>query len=70
MPKRAQMPPVAQPVVLEQLLTVKDVAALLQLSPVLVYRLINDHGLPSMKINGSRRFQPAAVQGWIEQQAS
>jgi excisionase family DNA binding protein len=70
MRKRTPTPPPAQPVVLEKLLTVKDVAALLQLSPVLVYRLINSNGLPSMKINGSRRFKPAAIQSWIDQQAS
>ena len=66
MKKQNLMP--AQPVELEKLLTVKDVAALLQLSPVLVYRLINYHGLPSIKINGSRRFQPSDLQTWIDQQ--
>lgn len=56
-----------EPVVVEKLLTIKDVADLLQLSTVKVYRMINYSGLPSLKIDGSRRFRPSEVQAWIEQ---
>ncbi len=56
-----------EPVTLERLLTVKDIADLLQLSQVKVYRMISDHGLPSIKIGGSRRFRPSEVYAWIEQ---
>jgi excisionase family DNA binding protein len=50
------------------LLTVGDVAAILRLSRVKVYDLINKNGLPTVKISGARRIQPAKLQSWIEQQ--
>lgn len=49
------------------LLTVGDVAAILRLSRVKVYELINKNGLPTVKISGARRIQPAKLQRWIEQ---
>jgi excisionase family DNA binding protein len=56
-----------QAVAIQQLLTVADVASLLQLSRVQVYELIKRGGLPSLKINGARRIQPAKLKAWIEQ---
>lgn len=56
-----------QPVILEKLLTTQDIADMLQLSIVKVYRLINYSGLPSVKIDGSRRFRPSEVKAWLEQ---
>lgn len=67
MPKR--IPPassVSEPG-LEKLLTTQDIADMLQLSVVKVYRLISLSGLPSIKIDGSRRFRPSEVQKWLEQ---
>jgi len=55
-----------QPKALEQLLTVADVARILGLSKVKVYDLLK-RGLPSVKIDGARRIQPAKLQAWIEQ---
>lgn len=52
---------------LEKLLTMQDIADVLQVSVVKVYRLINFSGLPSIKIDGSRRFRPSEVKAWIEQ---
>ncbi len=56
------MPPKA----LEQLLTVAEVARILGLSKVKVSDLLKS-GLPSVKIDGARRIQPAKLQAWIEQ---
>lgn len=56
-----------QAVAIQQLLTVADVASLLQLSRVQVYELIKRGGLPSLKINGARRIQPGKLKIWIEQ---
>ncbi|HEU5376426.1 MAG TPA: helix-turn-helix domain-containing protein [Ktedonobacteraceae bacterium] len=56
-----------EPALLEKLLTTQDIADMLQLSVVKVYRLINLSGLPSIKIDGSRRFRPSEVQKWLEQ---
>ena len=54
-------------VIIAPLLTVEDVARILQLSRVKVYELINKNGLPTLKISGARRIQPTALQTWIEQ---
>lgn len=68
MSKRVSSQPQAQqPVELEKLLTVKDIAEMFQLSIVKVYRMINSGGLPSVKIDRSRRFRPSDVQVFIEQ---
>ncbi len=68
MPKRLtasqQQPEAAE---LEKLLTIKDIAEMLQLSTVKIHRLINLGGLPSIKIDGSRRFKPSDVREWLEQ---
>ena len=71
MPRRKQLQPTprpAQSVVVEQLLTIVDVVRLLQLSKPKVYELMNTRGLPSLKIDGARRFEPTKLQAWIEQQ--
>jgi excisionase family DNA binding protein len=53
---------------LEPLLTMADVQRILQLSKPKVYELMSGRGLPSLKIDGARRFERAALQAWIEQQ--
>jgi predicted DNA-binding transcriptional regulator AlpA len=60
---------VSMPVVLEPLLTMSDIEKVLQLSKPKIYELMAQ-GLPSLKIDGARRFQPSAVKAWIDQQAS
>lgn len=56
---------------LQKLLTVTDVAAILGLSKVKVYALLKQrpNGLPSLKIDGARRIQPAKLQAWIERRS-
>jgi excisionase family DNA binding protein len=70
MPRRkTQRPPAAQPVgELEPLLMVKDVQQILHLSKPAIYQLINERGLPSVKLNGARRFERSQLQAWIAQQ--
>lgn len=71
MPRRKQLQPpqpARQITELEPLLTVGDVQRILHLSKPKVYELINARGLPSFKIDGARRFEPAKLQAWIEQQ--
>ncbi len=68
--KRVEQPgqqPAPAPVVLEPLLTMRDMEKFFHLSKPKIYELMA-HGLPSLKIDGSRRFQPSAVQAWIELQ--
>lgn len=70
MPKRAIAPQTQpQAVVLEPLLTMSDIEKVLQLSKPKIYELMAQ-GLPSLKIDGARRFQPSAVKAWIDSQAS
>ena len=56
-----------QPVVMQNLLTVGDVASILRLSRVKVYELMKRDGLPTLKINGARRIQPGRLKTWLEQ---
>jgi excisionase family DNA binding protein len=54
---------------LQKLLKVEEVADILGVSRVKVYLLLRS-GLPSVKIDGARRFQPEKVQAWIEQHSA
>lgn len=60
--------PVSSGKELEPLLTMKEVRSILQLSKPKVYELMNTRGLPSLKIDGARRFERAQLQAWIERQ--
>ena len=53
----------------KKLLKVEEVADILGVSRVKVYLLLRN-GLPSVKIDGARRFQPGKVQAWIEQHSA
>jgi len=48
-------------------LTVSDVAELLNISERQVYKLAAENGIPSFKIGGSVRFDPAAIAAWLRQ---
>lgn len=54
---------------MKKLLKVEDVADILGVSRVKVYLLLRN-GLPSVKIDGARRFQPDKLQAWIEQHSA
>jgi excisionase family DNA binding protein len=54
---------------IKKLLKVEDVADILGVSRVKVYLLLRND-LPSVKIDGARRFQPDKVQAWIEQHSA
>lgn len=53
---------------LEPLLTMIEVQRMLQLRKPKVYELMRSRGLPSLNMDGARRFERAAFQAWIEQQ--
>ena len=53
----------------KKLLKVDDVADILGVSRVKEYLLLRN-GLPSVKIDGARRFQPDKLQAWIEQHSA
>lgn len=49
-----------------RLLTVGDLAQLLQVSPGHVYRLIHQRRVPFCKVGGAVRFRPEAIELWIQ----
>lgn len=49
-----------------QLLTVKQVAKLLQMSRTSLNRMIKRNEIPSLKIRGGRRFHPDKISRWLD----
>jgi excisionase family DNA binding protein len=52
----------------EPAMTVKDVAAYLNVDEKTIYRLVQRGVLPGFKVAGAWRFQRADIQRWIEVQ--
>jgi excisionase family DNA binding protein len=48
-------------------LTAKNLAQLLQVSEVTIYKLAKAHKLPSFRIGTAVRFDPRAVAQWLRQ---
>jgi excisionase family DNA binding protein len=53
-----------------RLLTPDDVAELLRLSKTTVYRLCRRGEIPTLRIGGSLRVDPDALDGWIRRQSA
>lgn len=53
---------------MDQALTVKDVAVLLQVDEKTVYRLTQKGELPGFKVAGAWRFTRADMDAWVELQ--
>ncbi|MDB4090444.1 helix-turn-helix domain-containing protein [Pseudomonadales bacterium] len=53
---------------LDQILTLKEVAAYLKLAEKTAYRLASEGKLPGFKVGGSWRFKEYDIQTWIEEQ--
>ena len=54
--------------VIEQVMTVQDVAEFLKVTDKTIYRMLTKGELPGFKVSGSWRFQRFDIQGWIEDQ--
>jgi excisionase family DNA binding protein len=52
----------------DQALTVKEVALLLQVDEKTVYRLTQKGDLPGFKVAGAWRFKRADMDAWVERQ--
>jgi excisionase family DNA binding protein len=48
-----------------RLLSVDDVAEVLQLSKYTVYRMAQKKQIPSMILGGTRKFDPSVLVGWL-----
>lgn len=53
---------------LKRFLTVDEVAELFAISVSTAYRLAESGAIPSLKIGGSLRFDPRALQMWLAEQ--
>ena len=54
----------------DQILTLKEVAAYLKLAEKTAYRLASEGKLPGFKVGGSWRFKREDLEAWIEIQKS
>ncbi|EID7757865.1 TPA: helix-turn-helix domain-containing protein [Vibrio parahaemolyticus] len=52
----------------DQILTLKEVAAYLKLAEKTAYRLASEGKLPGFKVGGSWRFKREDLEAWIESQ--
>ncbi|MCB5361921.1 MULTISPECIES: methylation-associated defense system helix-turn-helix domain-containing protein MAD1 [Vibrio] len=51
----------------DQILTIKDVAAYLKVAEKTAYRLASEGKLPGFKVGGSWRFKRKDLEAWIEE---
>lgn len=51
----------------DEILTLKEVAQYLKLAEKTTYRLAAEGKLPGFKVGGSWRFRRSDIEGWIEQ---
>ncbi|PSV30981.1 helix-turn-helix domain-containing protein [Photobacterium sp. GB-72] len=54
----------------DQILTLKEVAAYLKLAEKTAYRLASERKLPGFKVGGSWRFKREDLETWIEENKS
>lgn len=54
----------------DDILTLKDVAKYLKLTEKTAYRLAAEGKLPGFKVGGSWRFKHSDIEGWINEQKS
>lgn len=52
----------------EEVLTIKDVAALLRVGTKTVYSMAKTGEIPAFKVRGQWRFSRKDIEAWIEQQ--
>jgi excisionase family DNA binding protein len=54
----------------DQILTLKEVATYLKLADKTAYRLASEGKLPGFKVGGSWRFRSSELEKWIDSQSS
>lgn len=53
---------------MDHLLTVKEVAALLRVSSQTLYKMLEQGGIPAVKVGSQWRFEREKVRAWLESQ--
>lgn len=59
-----------QSVTIKSLLTLKEVAGLLRLSPQTVYKMLDRGSIPAVKVGNQWRFEPDRIRAWLTDQDS
>lgn len=54
---------------LDNLMTVKEVAALLRVSPQTLYKMLEQGSIPALRIGNQWRFDRERVKAWLETNA-
>ena len=54
---------------MDRVLTVREVAELLQFHPITVYRLLKTMDFPGFKVGSNWRFSSEAVEKWIKKRS-
>ena len=54
---------------IDDILTIKDLADYLKLNEKTAYRLVSKGDIPGFKIGGSWRFERSGIEKWIERQS-
>ena len=52
----------------ENLMTVKEVATMLRVSPQTLYKMLEQRNIPAVKIGNQWRFDPDQIRDWIREQ--
>ena len=50
---------------MENLLTLREVASMLRLSPKTLYKLLNQGHIPAIKVGSQWRFERDQIKGWL-----
>jgi excisionase family DNA binding protein len=53
----------------ENLMTVKEVAALLRVSPQTLYKMLEQRSIPAVKVGSQWRFDREQIRDWIRKQS-
>jgi excisionase family DNA binding protein len=50
----------------KRLLTIKEVAEILRINPVTLYRMAQNNAIPALKINSNWRFRSDSIDKWLK----
>jgi excisionase family DNA binding protein len=52
---------------MDPVLTMEDVASLLKVHPMTIYRLLKNHRIPAFKMGSDWRFNRESIERWIKE---
>ena len=69
-PDATQLPTDGTSESLNRLMTVREVAKLLRLSPKTLYKLVDQKSIPAIKVGSQWRFERDQIKAWLTNQGS